>query len=138
MLANDTGVPVVASNDVRFIERDDFEAHEARVCIHDGRSLSDPDRPRLYSDQQYLRSSADMQALFADIDLGAVSTSMTINGPANILMAMYIATAEAGGVERGALGGTIQNDILKEYVARGTYIFPPDPSVRLAADTMAY
>ena len=66
-LADAAGVPVVASNDVRFIDRDDFEAHEARVCIHDGRSLSDPDRPRLYSDQQYLRSSADMHALFADV-----------------------------------------------------------------------
>ena len=66
-LAAEAGVPVVASNDVRFIDSGDFEAHEARVCIHDGRSLSDPDRPRLYSDQQYLRSSAEMQALFADV-----------------------------------------------------------------------
>ncbi len=61
------GVPVVASNDVRFIDREDFNAHEARVCIHDGRGLSDPDRPRLYSNAQYLRSPTEMADLFADI-----------------------------------------------------------------------
>ncbi|MBN8481877.1 MAG: DNA polymerase III subunit alpha [Xanthomonadales bacterium] len=65
-LAGELDVPVVASNDVRFLERDDFEAHEARVCIHDGRVLGDPKRPRAYSDQQYLKSPQEMHALFAD------------------------------------------------------------------------
>jgi len=67
LLASDTGVPVVASNDVRFLSREDFNAHEARVCIHEGRGLGDPDRPRDYSDSQYLRNSAEMAELFADI-----------------------------------------------------------------------
>jgi DNA polymerase-3 subunit alpha len=66
-LASEAGVPVVATNDVRFLSADDFNAHEARVCIHDGRGLSDPDRPRHYSQEQHLRSTADMQALFDDI-----------------------------------------------------------------------
>ncbi len=66
-LAGNAHVPVVASNDVRFVDDDGFNAHEARVCIHDGRSLSDPDRPRLYSKQQYLKTSAEMAQLFADI-----------------------------------------------------------------------
>ena len=66
-LASAEQVPVVASNDVRFIDSDGFNAHEARVCIHDGRSLADPDRPRHYSDQQYFKSAEDMSALFADI-----------------------------------------------------------------------
>ena len=66
-LASDVGVPVVATNDVRFVHADDFNAHEARVCIHEGRALADPDRPRHYSADQYLRSTAEMQALFADV-----------------------------------------------------------------------
>ncbi|WP_440223760.1 DNA polymerase III subunit alpha [Dokdonella sp. MW10] len=66
-LAAELGLPVVASNDVRFLERDDFEAHEARVCIHDGRVLADPKRPRLYSNEQYLKSPAEMAELFADL-----------------------------------------------------------------------
>ena len=66
-LASETQVPVVASNDVRFISQDDFNAHEARVCIHDGRGLADADRPRLYSESQYLRSPAEMSELFADV-----------------------------------------------------------------------
>jgi DNA polymerase-3 subunit alpha len=66
-LASDTRTPVVASNDVRFLQRDDFNAHEARVCIHEGRALGDPDRPKDYSDEQYLRSSAEMAELFADV-----------------------------------------------------------------------
>ncbi len=66
-LASDAGVPVVASNDVRFLAREDFNAHEARVCVHEGRSLADPDRPRHYSDDQYLRSPAEMAQLFADV-----------------------------------------------------------------------
>jgi methylmalonyl-CoA mutase, N-terminal domain len=79
-----------------------------------------------------------MEDLFADIDLGSVSTSMTINGPAPIVMAMYVAVAEQGGVERGALSGTIQNDIFKEYQAQKEYIFPPRPSVRLITDLMRF
>ena len=66
-LANRTGVAVVASNDVRFLSRDDFNAHEARVCIHEGRGLADPDRPHDYSEEQYLRSSEEMAELFADV-----------------------------------------------------------------------
>jgi DNA polymerase-3 subunit alpha len=66
-LASDTHTPVVASNDVRFLERDDFNAHEARVCIHEGRGLADPDRPHDYSDDQYLRSSDEMANLFSDV-----------------------------------------------------------------------
>jgi methylmalonyl-CoA mutase N-terminal domain/subunit len=81
---------------------------------------------------------ADMEDLFADIDLSGVSTSMTINGPAPIVMAMYIAVAEKTGVERAALSGTIQNDIFKEYQAQKEYIFPPRPSVRLITDLMRF
>ncbi len=81
---------------------------------------------------------ADMRDLFADIDTGAVSTSMTINGPANIIMAMYIANAEENGVDRSALAGTIQNDVLKEYQAQKEYIFPPRPSMRLVTDLMRF
>ena len=81
---------------------------------------------------------ADVDALYAGIDLGAVTTSLTINGPAAILMAMYVAAAERTGVSRHALGGTIQNDILKEYQAQKEYIFPPRASVRLVTDTIAF
>ncbi len=80
----------------------------------------------------------DMETLFADIPLDKVSTSMTINAPAAVMLAMYIAAGEKQGVAPEKLNGTVQNDVLKEYVARGTYIFPPGPSVRLAADIMAY
>ena len=80
----------------------------------------------------------DMADLFADIDLGAVTTSMTINGPASIAMAMYIAVAEDGGIERARLGGTIQNDILKEYQAQKEFVFPPRPSVRLITDLVRF
>lgn len=80
----------------------------------------------------------DMETLFADIPLDKVSTSMTINAPAAVMLAMYIVAAEKQGVPPEKLNGTVQNDVLKEYVARGTYIFPPGPSVRLAADIMAY
>ena len=83
-------------------------------------------------------SLADMETLFQGIPLGKVSTSMTINATASILLCMYIAVAEAQGVARKQLTGTIQNDILKEYVARGTYIFPPGPSMRLITDTFAF
>lgn len=81
---------------------------------------------------------ADMELLFDGIPLDQVSTSMTINAPAAILLAMYIAVAEKQGVACHKLAGTIQNDILKEYVARGTYIFPPTPSLRLITDTFTF
>ena len=79
-------------------------------------------------------SLADAEILFDGIPLDKVSTSMTINAPASILLSMYIAVAEKQGVPMNALAGTIQNDILKEYIARGTYIFPPKPSMRLITD----
>ena len=85
-----------------------------------------------------IASVEDMQTLFHDIPLDKVSTSMTINAPAAILLAMYIAVARRQGVETSQLRGTIQNDILKEYVARGTYIFPPAPSMRLITDVFSF
>lgn len=81
---------------------------------------------------------ADMEMLFDGIPLDKVSTSMTINAPAAVLLAMYIAVAEKQGVSPDKLRGTIQNDILKEYIARGTYIFPPKPSMRLVTNTFEY
>jgi methylmalonyl-CoA mutase N-terminal domain/subunit len=83
-------------------------------------------------------SLQDMELLFKGIPLDQVSTSMTINAPASVLLAMYIAVGEKQGVSSERLKGTIQNDILKEYVARGTYIFPPKPSMRLITDIFAY
>lgn len=83
-------------------------------------------------------SLKDMEILFDQIDLGKVSTSMTINAPASVLLAMYIAVAEKQGVPASALRGTIQNDILKEYSARGTYIFPVKPSMRLITNIFEY
>lgn len=83
-------------------------------------------------------SLRDMEALFEGIPLDRVTTSMTINAPAAILVAMYVAVGERQGLPPAALAGTVQNDILKEYVARGTYIFPPRPSLRLAGDLIAY
>jgi methylmalonyl-CoA mutase N-terminal domain/subunit len=83
-------------------------------------------------------SLADLETLFREIPLGKVSTSMTINATAAILLSMYIAVGELQGVPRTQLTGTIQNDILKEYVARGTYIYPPGPSMRLITDTFAF
>ena len=77
---------------------------------------------------------ADMEALFNEIPLDKISTSMTINSPAIVLLAMYVVVAEKQGVDSSALRGTIQNDVLKEYIARGTYIFPPRPSLRLITD----
>src|SRR5487761_729343 len=77
-----------------------------------------------------ISSLADMEALFAGIPLGDVSTSMTINSTAAILLALYVAAAEKQGVPRANVAGTTQNDILKEYIARGTYIYPPRPSMR--------
>ncbi|MFH2040466.1 MAG: methylmalonyl-CoA mutase family protein [Chloroflexota bacterium] len=85
-----------------------------------------------------ISSIEDMSQLFDQIPLGKVSTSMTINAPAAILLAMYIVVARRQGVEMRDLRGTIQNDILKEYIARGTYIFPPVPSLRLITDVFEY
>ncbi|MCF6094412.1 methylmalonyl-CoA mutase family protein [Microaerobacter geothermalis] len=83
-------------------------------------------------------SLKDMEQLLDGIPLEKVSTSMTINAPASVLLAMYIAVAEKQGVSSKEISGTIQNDILKEYIARGTYIFPPKPSMRLITDIFAY
>ncbi|HHX10211.1 MAG TPA: methylmalonyl-CoA mutase family protein [Firmicutes bacterium] len=83
-------------------------------------------------------SLEDIEVVFDGIPLDKVSTSMTINAPAAILLAMYQAVGEKQGVEPGKLKGTVQNDILKEYVARGTYIFPPEPSMRLVTDIFEY
>lgn len=80
----------------------------------------------------------DMRVLFKDIPLADVTTSMTINAPAMMLLALYILVAEEQGVPSEQLGGTVQNDILKEYIARGTYIYPPEPSMRLITDMFAY
>ena len=83
-------------------------------------------------------SLADMRALFDGIPLDEVSTSMTINAPASILLLLYELVGEEQGVDPSKLRGTIQNDVLKEYIARGTYIFPPAPSLRIVTDTFAY
>ena len=83
-------------------------------------------------------SIEDMTLLFDGIPLDRVSTSMTINATAIILLALYVATARRQGIEPRTISGTIQNDILKEYVARGTYIFPPRPSLRIVTDLIAY
>jgi methylmalonyl-CoA mutase N-terminal domain/subunit len=83
-------------------------------------------------------SLADMEALFDGIPLDKVSTSMTINATAAVLLSMYMVVAEEQGVAAGKLNGTIQNDILKEYIARGTYIFPPGPSMRIITDIFAF
>jgi methylmalonyl-CoA mutase, N-terminal domain len=83
-------------------------------------------------------SLADMEALFDQIPLGTVSTSMTINSPAAVIWAMYLAVAEKQGVDWKHLGGTLQNDILKEYIAQKEYIYPPKPSMRLVIDTFEF
>src|SRR6187397_2845069 len=80
----------------------------------------------------------DMRALFEGIPLASMNTSMTINATAAWLMALYIAVADEQGAPRAALTGTIQNDIIKEYLSRGTYVFPPAPSMRLIKDTIVY
>ena len=85
-----------------------------------------------------ISSLADMEILADGLPLGEVTTSMTINATAPILLALYVAAAEAQGVPRDRIGGTTQNDILKEYIARGTYIFPPRPSMRLVTDLFEY
>jgi methylmalonyl-CoA mutase N-terminal domain/subunit len=85
-----------------------------------------------------IASLADMETLLAGLPLGEVSTSMTINATAPILMAFYVAAADKAGVPRDRLSGTVQNDILKEYIARGTYIYPPGPSMRLVTDIFEF
>jgi methylmalonyl-CoA mutase, N-terminal domain len=85
-----------------------------------------------------ISSLDDMRVLLAELPLERISTSMTINATAAILLCLYVAVADERGIARSALAGTIQNDILKEYIARGTYIFPPAPSMRLVADTFAF
>jgi ethylmalonyl-CoA mutase len=80
----------------------------------------------------------DMRALFRDIPMGEANTSMTINAPAMWLLALYVAVAEEHGADRGTLAGTTQNDIVKEYLSRGTYVFPPAPSMRLITDMIAW
>src|SRR5665213_3444243 len=83
-------------------------------------------------------SVRDMETLFAGIDMGAITTSMTINGPAAIALAQYIVAAENSGVPRANLGGTLQADILKEYIAQKEWIFPPRPHVRIIVDMMKF
>ena len=85
-----------------------------------------------------ISSLKDMEILFSGIPIDKVTTSMTINGPAAIVWAFYIANAENRGIDRRIIGGTIQNDILKEYIAQKSWIFPPEPSMRLIVDTFEY
>jgi len=85
-----------------------------------------------------ISSLRDMETLLQDLPLDQISTSMTINSPAAVIWAMYLAAAEKQGVDKSQLRGTIQNDILKEYIAQKEYIFPPEPSMRLVTDTIAY
>jgi methylmalonyl-CoA mutase, N-terminal domain len=102
----------------------------------------DPDHPMALGEVGKvgvsIASLRDMRTLFRDIPLDKVSTSMTINAPAAVLLSLYLAVAEEQGVSSAQVSGTIQNDILKEYMARGTYIFPPRPSMRLITDIFAY
>src|SRR5260370_15817564 len=83
-------------------------------------------------------SLADMETLFEGIPLGDITTSMTINSPAAILLCMYIAVAETQRIPASQLGSTLQNDILKEFIAQKDFIFPPEPSTRLVADSIAH
>jgi methylmalonyl-CoA mutase N-terminal domain/subunit len=83
-------------------------------------------------------SLADMEILFDGLPLDQITTSMTINGPAAVIWAMYIANAEKRGIPRARLGGTLQNDILKEYIAQKEFLFPPEPSMRLVVDTIEF
>jgi len=85
-----------------------------------------------------ISSLADMELLFAGIPVDEITTSMTINSPASVIWAMYIAAAEKRGIPRARLGGTLQNDILKEYIAQNEFIYPPDVSMRLVADTIEF
>jgi methylmalonyl-CoA mutase, N-terminal domain len=102
----------------------------------------DADDPRAHGEIGHcgvaISSLADMERLFEDIPLDQVTTSMTINGPAAVLFAMYLAVAEKRGIAVERLGGTLQNDILKEYIAQKEWLFPPEPSLQLITDTIAY
>ncbi|HTL97671.1 MAG TPA: methylmalonyl-CoA mutase family protein [Holophagaceae bacterium] len=102
----------------------------------------DPDHPMSFGEVGKvgvsIASLDDMRTLFKDIPLDQVTTSMTINAPASVLLALYLVVAEEQGVPWDKVGGTIQNDILKEYMARGTYIFPPRPSLRIITDLFAF
>lgn len=102
----------------------------------------DPDHPMAFGEVGKvgvsISSIHDMRKLFANIPLDKVTTSMTINAPAAVLLALYLAVAEEQGISWDQVGGTIQNDILKEYMARGTYIFPPRPSLRLITDIFSF
>ncbi|MGH7255372.1 MAG: methylmalonyl-CoA mutase family protein, partial [Nitrospirales bacterium] len=102
----------------------------------------DSDDPKARGEVGYcgvaVSSLADMDRLFADIPLDQVTVSMTINGPASVLFAMFLAVAERRGIPLERLGGTLQNDILKEYIAQKEWLFPPGPSLRLITDTVAY
>ncbi len=102
----------------------------------------DPDHPMVYGEVGRvgvsIASIEDMEVLLEDIPLEKISTSMTINATAPILLALYVAVAEKHGIPSEALRGTVQNDILKEYIARGTYIYPPEASLRLITDTMEF
>lgn len=102
----------------------------------------DPDSPRALGEVGRVGVSianlGDMRTLLDGLPLGDISTSMTINSTASTLLALYVAVADERGIPRSALAGTIQNDILKEYIARGTYIYPPRPSMRLVTDTFAW
>ncbi len=102
----------------------------------------DADDPRAHGEVGHcgvaISSLADMERLFDDIPLDQVTTSMTINGPAAVIFAMYLAVAEKRGIPIERLGGTLQNDILKEYIAQKEWLFPPEPSLRLITDIIAF
>ena len=102
----------------------------------------DSDDPRAHGEVGYcgvaISSLADMERLFDDIPLDQVTTSMTINGPAAVIFAMYLVVAEKRGIPFDRLGGTLQNDILKEYIAQKEWLFPPEPHIRLIIDSIAY
>lgn len=117
-MASDFSVPVVATNDVRFLERGDFYAHEARVCIHDGRGLDDADRPRLFSEQQYLKSADEMAALFADIP-EALANSIEIARRCSLDLELGATFLPAFPVPKGQT----TDDFLREESARGLQTF---------------
>jgi methylmalonyl-CoA mutase N-terminal domain/subunit len=102
----------------------------------------DSDDPRAHGEVGYcgvaISSLVDMERLFDGIPLDQVTTSMTINGPAAVIFAMYLVTAEKRGIALDRLGGTLQNDILKEYIAQKEWLFPPSPHIRLIVDSIAY
>src|SRR5262249_56957638 len=104
------------------------------------RDHADDDDARSGADEVGVAISSidDMQDLFEAIPLDRVSTSMTTNATASILLCLYVAIGHRQGVPSEKLAGTVQNDILKEYIARGTYIFPPGPSMRLVTDSFAF